>query len=1568
MRRDLKIVTGNLVGVSDFRVVAHIKQGFVPSLDTITYKTRVKRVLATLHAGRLGAYEYELARILSDAVERVGSIHSVSIAVLEPEDKVILAVTFDGAWESYVRVIWEKVSRLLDLIFCNTEGYVLGYESSYEKWGAWVRQAQTEASFLYATPGLTVDDIRYLRMNEKVYRRKAGDPADQRVTRIRIPTTEEIAEQEIFGKRYKKVGLDPTNAGFGEPLSLEDAGRPPFRHAVRSLVGLYRLADVYPPNTADGVILHRAAHELLPEFVRMVLHEGTTYEKGIDRACQRFPEAMSWIRTLPCEPPVRKELPLKFPDEPPLTDPSNVQGGVLSPYPDVDHGCLLLLQFASPAALAAFLKNLRVTSAADSLKLGEIAINIAFTVEGLRVAGLSDDEVGWLPEEFVQGMDRRAGLLGDVRANHPRRWRLPVRNWDRGIEAPDVAEDDPAPRIDLSAVHAVAQVRLRAAGPGARSRDSAAASREQLMAAMRILVDADPGVMPLSLQWMQRWRNAAGEVEEHFGFLDGNAQPVLRKVEAGKVFANNQIHLGEILCGYPNLADKTNPYGRLPVGIRSLLHDGSFLVVRKLRQDIEALEQALGEGVRQATEMGQTLTREDFMARMVGRWPGGHPMAGQPLANVPGADPLSNDFHFDNDPQGSRCPFHAHIRRAHPRITSPRPGSRPARIVRGGMSYGPHHDRNTTDPGALRTSLDQERGLIFMAYNASLGEQFEVIQSWLADGNSSGSYSGQSDPLLGLAASGQPRYFRFEHEGQTVRMLLDGTDRLHDEPRPFVRLEWGIYLFAPSKAALAALGELADKQIRKQAVLWSADAGAKEIARLRDVETSRGALAAADAWKSALEDPDAAANFSTASIWAAIRERHGGVLRTPYGILVADADMVEQILADPNRYLTITGYLPRMRRSFGILYLGLDADQEDCAYERESEACNRAILAIDDQAAFEQARQSTLDALNKRVEEAIDYATQDHESSWDLTIDARELVDPLLADFCESWFGLNEEGKHFQRAGYRWDWKMGEPPPYPGHFLSPSRYIFQPHPGPEVELIGAAHGVAMRCAMLDFLNRFGATIRAPVTRTVLDSPPGDSDVTFAARTLVGAMMGFVPTVDGNLRRILNEWLREGTLWFLRARYAGTPAADFADAWKRLSSAFIPAMQLRAVPETIWRTATVSHTLGTRPHHVAVNPGDVVIAGSISATQQSLEQHKPNLSPAFGGDRRAAGHPTHACPGANAAIAVMLGFFSALVESPLRLRVGPGPLTLGLDGRLPKSPALRERFVVSFRDARAFEREAVAPSLKKAVTIPLVTIGDSWLINIDTSPPNQWNSLAASLRRKHGYDTTEFAGPGKLLAEMAGSDLDDVIKYLTSPDVPPKAMLIGGGGNDLVRKPPRLREMLNQSPQIGSELIDQKVDQFIKVELKGFYKAILDALIAVTPIPILLHGYDHPIPDKRPLVLGGVTWGGPWLEPIFSERNIAVPPTPPPPRPQAAATDVMRRLIDRLNAMLSELADDYRKRGNPVYHVSLCGTLESDRRYAADYRQLWANELHATSDGFDLLAALIAKKLTDLKVG
>ena len=161
-----------------------------------------------------------------DAVERVGVIHSVGIAVLEPEDNayVLLTATFDGAWESYVRIIWQKVSRLLDLVFCNTEDYVLGYENSYEQWGAWLKTLAERSLFSlrHARP----DGGRYPLPSH------AGTGIPPRSRQCRRADASRGSEfrrlrrsrGSPFSAEAALIGTDPTNAGFGEPLTKQFAG------------------------------------------------------------------------------------------------------------------------------------------------------------------------------------------------------------------------------------------------------------------------------------------------------------------------------------------------------------------------------------------------------------------------------------------------------------------------------------------------------------------------------------------------------------------------------------------------------------------------------------------------------------------------------------------------------------------------------------------------------------------------------------------------------------------------------------------------------------------------------------------------------------------------------------------------------------------------------------------------------------------------------------------------------------------------------------------------------------------------------------------------------------------------------------------------------------------------------------------------------------------------------------------------------------------------------------------------------------------------------------------------
>ena len=106
----------------------------------------------------------------------------------------------------------------------------------------------------------------------------------------------------------------------------------------------------------------------------------------------------------------------------------------------------------------------------------------------------------------------------------------------------------------------------------------------------------------------------------------------------------------------------------------SWLDNGSFLVVRKLEQHVDVLN-----------EMTATIG-VDGLAKLMGRTLDGRPLTPltTPVTAVGRAAlrSIPNDFTYEHD-KGEGCPLHAHIRRANPRTESV------PRIARRGMAYGP---------------------------------------------------------------------------------------------------------------------------------------------------------------------------------------------------------------------------------------------------------------------------------------------------------------------------------------------------------------------------------------------------------------------------------------------------------------------------------------------------------------------------------------------------------------------------------------------------------------------------------------------------------------------------------------------------------------------------------------------------------------------------------------------------------------------------------------------------------------------------------------------------------------
>jgi deferrochelatase/peroxidase EfeB len=148
-----------------------------------------------------------------------------------------------------------------------------------------------------------------------------------------------------------------------------------------------------------------------------------------------------------------------------------------------------------------------------------------------------------------------------------------------------------------------------------------------------------------------------------------------------------------------------------------------------------------------------------------------------------------NDFLFGaEDPQGLRCPFGAHIRRANPR-ESFAPGSQEQieitnrhRIIRVGRFYEP-------EPG-------QQRGLFFMCLNGDIERQFEFVQqTWIQSSTFHG-LSGEGDPLIGE---------RSVADTFTVpNRVPEGPMRLPSLPL-FVHTLGGGYFFLPGRRTIEYL-------------------------------------------------------------------------------------------------------------------------------------------------------------------------------------------------------------------------------------------------------------------------------------------------------------------------------------------------------------------------------------------------------------------------------------------------------------------------------------------------------------------------------------------------------------------------------------------------------------------------------------------------------------------------------------------------------------------------------------------------------------------------------------------
>jgi len=496
-------------------------------------------------------------------------------------------------------------------------------------------------------------------------------------------------------------------------------------------------------------------------------------------------------------------------------DYSDVQGMVRFGYNRMTEACFFLLAIRDPAAARTWLSTAPVADAVERRPPPATAMQVAFTAEGLKALGVPASVIEGFSPEFISGMageESRSRRLGDVGANAPSRWR-----WGGPARVPHLL----------------------------------------------VLLYAEPGRLADWQRTIQgeRWTTAFQEVEclptsnldgiEPFGFKDGISQPVLdwnrgRRVEGDQLEYGNLIALGEFLLGYPNeygkyterplLGGPDDPRGELlaaedALGRKDLGRNGTYLVLRELRQDVQGFWRFLD---RQANSNPQE--RQRLAEAMVGRRMSGEsliPPGGSPIPGVgPGAeDTRQNQFTYASDEAGTRCPFGAHIRRANPR-NADLPGgvggllsrlirilgfrregirsdlvasTRFHRILRRGREYGP----GLSPEDALRPDRanGEEQGLHFICLNANILRQFEFVQNAWIMGTKFNGLTGESDPLLGnrepIPGCPLTNGFSIPRENTLPR-------RITGIPQ-FVTVRGGAYFFLPSLRALRYLASLGDR-------------------------------------------------------------------------------------------------------------------------------------------------------------------------------------------------------------------------------------------------------------------------------------------------------------------------------------------------------------------------------------------------------------------------------------------------------------------------------------------------------------------------------------------------------------------------------------------------------------------------------------------------------------------------------------------------------------------------------------------------------------------------------------
>ncbi|HEY0239522.1 MAG TPA: Dyp-type peroxidase [Friedmanniella sp.] len=498
----------------------------------------------------------------------------------------------------------------------------------------------------------------------------------------------------------------------------------------------------------------------------------------------------------------------------PVLETTRIQGDILPGLLKKDE-LLLFFRITDAADFRPFLKELPITSmqavldqraeVADRRSRGITALipapglNVAFTFLGLTKLGVPGLAGAAGLTEFKAGMSARQAELSDP---DPAHW----RSVGPHHQADGVFILTGASRAEIDNT-----IALYLAPKGANG---------------WTVVREEAGVV--------RPDPVAGH--EHFGYADGVSQPGVRGTapdgtvvtpsvdpddhpEQGQL-GQDLLWPGEFVFGYPGQdaqqglpPDQTPDFAKKgPVAAPPVpfMDRGAFLVFRRLQQKVPEFDASVKALAKQTTG-SDAVSAELLGAQLVGRWKSGAPVELTPVKDdlsLAEGTPRENDFEFDQDREGLRCPFAAHVRKAYPRddvLGNTTPDDRTTagaeaftqthRMMRRGIAFG----KELSHAEALSGRTAKQRGLLFLCYVTNIADQFEFVQKVWVNNPGFVQPGAGVDPIIG-----QPETATTPFLG-AAPFSEDATKKPALSVAHFVHMQGGEYFFTPALDAIQGL-------------------------------------------------------------------------------------------------------------------------------------------------------------------------------------------------------------------------------------------------------------------------------------------------------------------------------------------------------------------------------------------------------------------------------------------------------------------------------------------------------------------------------------------------------------------------------------------------------------------------------------------------------------------------------------------------------------------------------------------------------------------------------------------